>query len=139
MNTSNIFGFEETEKMGLRKGVVFYFNDWIDEKIILSISLFGASVSLVRYFLRISFINACCPLWFPSKTAFTVIFAFVLVQLLVTLSIFLILSFSVIALTLYKDTDLLTLPYPQVTVEMTQKNRETNLNHQLFPCFIAII
>ena len=34
MNTSNIFGFEETEKMGLRKGVVFYFNDWIDEKII---------------------------------------------------------------------------------------------------------
>ena len=30
----NIFGFEETEKMGLRKGVVFYFNDWIDEKII---------------------------------------------------------------------------------------------------------
>ena len=34
MNTSNIFGFEETEEMGLRKGVVFYFNDWIDEKII---------------------------------------------------------------------------------------------------------
>ena len=34
MNTSNIFGFEETEKMGVRKGVVFYFNDWIDEKII---------------------------------------------------------------------------------------------------------
>lgn len=34
MSTSNIFGFEETEKMGLRKGVVFYFNDWIDEKII---------------------------------------------------------------------------------------------------------
>lgn len=34
MNTSNIFGFEETEKMGLRKGVVLYFNDWIDEKII---------------------------------------------------------------------------------------------------------
>ena len=34
MNTSNIFGFEETEKMGLRKGVVFYFNDWIDEIII---------------------------------------------------------------------------------------------------------
>ena len=34
MNTSNILGFEETEKMGLRKGVVFYFNDWIDEKII---------------------------------------------------------------------------------------------------------
>ncbi len=33
MNTSNIFGFEETEKMGLRKGVVYYFNDWIDEKI----------------------------------------------------------------------------------------------------------
>ena len=31
MNTSNIFGFEETEKMGLRKGVVFYFNDWIDD------------------------------------------------------------------------------------------------------------
>lgn len=30
----NIFGFEETEKMGLRKGDVFYFNDWIDEKII---------------------------------------------------------------------------------------------------------
>ena len=30
----NIFGFEETEKMGIRKGVVFYFNDWIDEKII---------------------------------------------------------------------------------------------------------
>ena len=30
----NIFGFEETEKMSLRKGVVFYFNDWIDEKII---------------------------------------------------------------------------------------------------------
>ena len=30
----NIFGFEGTEKMGLRKGVVFYFNDWIDEKII---------------------------------------------------------------------------------------------------------
>lgn len=27
MNTSNIFGFEETEKMGLRKGVVYYFND----------------------------------------------------------------------------------------------------------------
>ena len=34
MNASNIFDFEETEKMGLRKGVVFYFNDWIDEKII---------------------------------------------------------------------------------------------------------
>ena len=34
MNMGNIFGFEETEKMGLRKGVVFYFNDWIDEKII---------------------------------------------------------------------------------------------------------
>ena len=34
MNTSNIFGFEETEKMGLRKGIVYYFNDWIDEKII---------------------------------------------------------------------------------------------------------
>lgn len=34
MSTSNIFGFEETEKMGLRKVVVFYFNDWIDEKII---------------------------------------------------------------------------------------------------------
>jgi len=34
MNTSNIFGFEETEKMGLRKGAVFYFSDWIDEKII---------------------------------------------------------------------------------------------------------
>lgn len=31
---SNIFDFEETEKMGLRKGIVFYFNDWIDEKII---------------------------------------------------------------------------------------------------------
>ena len=34
MNMGNIFGFEETEKMGVRKGVVFYFNDWIDEKII---------------------------------------------------------------------------------------------------------
>ena len=32
--------------------------------------------------------------------------------------------FSVIALTLYKDTDLLTLPYPQVTVEMTQKTEK---------------
>lgn len=31
---SNIFDFKETEKMGLRKGVVFYFNDWIEEKII---------------------------------------------------------------------------------------------------------
>lgn len=31
---SNIFNFEETEKMGLRKGIVFYFNDWVDEKII---------------------------------------------------------------------------------------------------------
>ena len=30
---SNIFDFEETEKMGLRKGIVFYFNDWIDENI----------------------------------------------------------------------------------------------------------
>jgi len=46
----------------------------------------------------------------------TVYLYIVLVQLPVTLSIFLILSFSVIALTLYKDTDLLALPYPQVTV-----------------------
>ena len=33
-NLSNIFDFEETEKMGLRKGIVFYFNDWVDEKTI---------------------------------------------------------------------------------------------------------
>ena len=39
MNTSNIFGFEETEKMGLRKGVIYYFNDWIDEKIISILEL----------------------------------------------------------------------------------------------------
>ena len=38
----------------------------------------------------ISFINACCPLCFPSKTVFTVISAFALVQLPVTLSIILI-------------------------------------------------
>ncbi len=31
---NNIFDFEETEKTGLRKGIVFYFNDWVDEKII---------------------------------------------------------------------------------------------------------
>ncbi len=48
-------------------------------------------------------------------------------------------DFSVIALTLYRDMDLLTLPHPQVTVKMPQKNREINLNNQLFPCFIAVI
>lgn len=31
---NELFAFEETEKIGLRKGIVFYFNDWIDEKII---------------------------------------------------------------------------------------------------------
>ena len=31
---NNPFGFEETEKTGLRKGMAFYFDDWIDEKII---------------------------------------------------------------------------------------------------------
>ena len=31
---NKLFAFEETEKVGLRKGIVFYFNDWIDEKII---------------------------------------------------------------------------------------------------------
>jgi len=27
----NIFCFEETEKFGLRKGIVFYFDDWIEQ------------------------------------------------------------------------------------------------------------
>lgn len=31
---NKLFAFEETEKVGLRKGIAFYFNDWIDEKII---------------------------------------------------------------------------------------------------------
>ena len=30
----NIFHFEETEKFGLRKGIVFYFDDWIEPKTI---------------------------------------------------------------------------------------------------------
>lgn len=30
----NIFCFEETEKFGLRKGIVFYFDDWVEQKTI---------------------------------------------------------------------------------------------------------
>lgn len=31
---NNLFAFEETEKIGLRKGMVFYFDDWVNGKII---------------------------------------------------------------------------------------------------------
>ena len=31
---NELFAFEEMEKIGIRKGIVFYFNDRIDEKII---------------------------------------------------------------------------------------------------------
>lgn len=34
---NNLFGFEETEQYGIRKGIVFYFKDWIDEEIILTL------------------------------------------------------------------------------------------------------
>lgn len=42
---NGLFAFEETEKVGLRKGIVFYFNDWIDEKII------GALEEIIEKFL----------------------------------------------------------------------------------------
>ncbi len=34
ISMDNIFCFEETEKFGLRKGIVFYFDDWIEQKTI---------------------------------------------------------------------------------------------------------
>ena len=53
---SNIFDFEETEKMGLRKGIVFYFNDWIDEK---TISILEGIVERFLFLTQAQFTKKC--------------------------------------------------------------------------------
>lgn len=53
---SNIFDFEETEKMGLRKGIVFYFNDWVDEK---TISILEGIIEQFLFLTQAQFTRKC--------------------------------------------------------------------------------
>ena len=53
---SNIFDFEETEKMGLRKGIVFYFNDWVDEK---TISILEGIIEQFLFLTQAQFTKKC--------------------------------------------------------------------------------
>ena len=94
---------------------------------------------LIRYCLCISLINACCPLWVPSKTAFTVMPAFVLVQLPVFLSIILTLSTFCNCPDAVQGYGLIGTAISTSCCQNAIKNRETNLTYQLFPCFISTI